>query len=112
MSKRYFGREASTGAAEWFHYDESTGDFAIETQSRDLQWLVDQNRRLENHADTRTAGGGRLVAQFTNEVALKWFQDYGVRVWDKNHWPRVKRILNDIEWAGLRCARGRIGGAG
>jgi len=59
-----------------------TGDVV---ESTDLSGLVDRPE-----PDWRT-------------IALSKLQRYGVRVWDKNHWPAVRRLLNDSEWRHLRC---------
>lgn len=100
---RYLGRDANTGAVETFEYDESNDTFKIGRRSQDLSPILDQNKELANH-HTPPARDGRLVAQIPIDVQYLWLFKYGVRAWDKNHWPAVRRLLNDSEWRYLKCA--------
>lgn len=106
MSARHFGRDANTGALETFEYDDASDTFTIGRQSLDLAPQLDRNKELANHTDgwTSPAKDMRLAAAIPIDVTYIWLQRYGVRVWDRNHWPAVRRLLNDGEWRYLRTS--------
>ena len=41
-------------------------------------------------------------------VALKWKEERGIDVFNRDHWPAVKKLLRDPEWRYLRTSPGRI----
>jgi hypothetical protein len=41
-------------------------------------------------------------------VALLWLQRYGVDVYRREHWPAVRRLLNDPDWRYLRTSTRRL----
>lgn len=102
---RYLGRDAVTGAVETFDFDEATDQMTIGRRSLDVEPILDRNKALANHTDgwTSPAHDMRHVASIPIDVTFIWLQRYGVRAWDRNHWPAVRRLLNDSEWRYLKC---------
>ncbi|MCX8500743.1 MAG: hypothetical protein ORO03_03475 [Alphaproteobacteria bacterium] len=85
-------------------------DYALET----VQWvepLLEQNRALasgdssDGYSPSRE---WRRIATIPTVVQLQWKQRYGVEVWNRDHWPAVKRLLNDPDWRWLRTSTGRV----
>jgi len=91
-----------TGTIERFHFDEAARKFTITRHPRDVEPIIDRNKRLSFATDGKTPGGGIHVASIPIEVQMLWLQKHGVRLWDKNHWPGVKRLLNSDEYRYLR----------
>lgn len=105
---RFFDYDPLSGAVETFDYDESS-DTAIIHRSADVQPIIDRNKELENHSDPYNAARDmKLVASIPMEVALIWLQRYGIMAWKKEHWSKVRRLLNDNEWKYLRTSGGQI----
>lgn len=103
--KRLLEHNPDSGLTQYFHYDESNDTFTIETVA-DAEPVIERNKKL--YTDGRPKGEWNHIASIPPEVILKWREQYGVRIWDRNHWPRVKRLLNDPEWRYLRTAPGVI----
>jgi hypothetical protein len=102
MSAVLFDRDPDTGAVESFHYDESADSVTIGRQSMDLAPTLDRNKTWANHVEQR--GDMRLAASIPVDVTYEWLQKYGIRAWDRNHWPAVKRLLNSNEYRYLRTS--------
>jgi hypothetical protein len=100
---RFFDYDPLTGAVETFDYDESS-DTAIIHRSADVQPIIDRNKALANHTDGWTSAEKdmRHAASIPIEVCLLWLQRYGICAWKKEHWPKVRQLLNDNEWRYLR----------
>lgn len=104
MSGIYLDTDPYSGAVETLSVDEMSGDFAIH-RTADVQPIIDANKEWENHVShVRTPGDldMRLAARIPIEVAYLWLQRYGICAWKKEHWDKVKRLLNDGEWRYLR----------
>lgn len=60
------------------------------------------------HNGDLKGGWGRHVARIPLGVIAQWKQLYGVDLFNKNHVPAVRRLLNSNEWRYLRCAPGAL----
>ena len=101
---RLFDIDPDTGAVETFDYDEDT-ETAIIRRVADVQPIIDRNKELYNHGETRRVRGDldmRLVASIPIEVCFMWLRRYGICAWKKEHADKVKQLLNDNEWRYLR----------
>src|SRR5205085_3655553 len=100
--RHLFDIDALTGAVETFSYDEAAETFTIERQSQDLTPILERNKKLATSGYTKPRVAGemdwRLAASVPIDVAYEWLQKHGVRAWDKNHLPAVKRLLNSNEY--------------
>jgi len=103
--KRLLEHNESTGLTQYFHYDETADTYTIETVA-DSDPVLEENKRRYNSPVKR--GDFHLVASIPPEIIVKWRAEYGVEIENKDHWPRVKRLLNDSEWRYLRTAPGVI----
>lgn len=108
MSEKRLIEVQPDGIVEWLHFDNATGDFAIE-RVQDVDPVLDQNKERANHESGYSPSRDlREIADIPMIVALKWLEDYGVDVFNDGHMPAVKRLLRDPEWMYLRSSPGRI----
>ena len=105
--KRLFDTDPLTGAIEHFHFDESEDKFTIHTVN-DVEPVIERNKKLFNHDDGgwNSTRDGKRIASIPMEIILKWKQDYGVDLFNRDHLPKVKQLLNDPDWRYLRTAPG------
>lgn len=103
---RFLGRDPLSGAVETFEYDEAE-DLCIVKRTADVQPVIDRNKSYHLESDGRT-GDMRLAASIPVDVALLWLQRYGVSCWRADHWPAVKRLLEDPDWRYLRPTSFRL----
>jgi hypothetical protein len=96
------------GIVEFFHFDDVTGEIAIQ-RLQDVEPVLDANKRAQ------TAGDGfspsrelREIAEIPLGVAELWRSVLGVDVMNRDHWPRVKQLLRDRDWKWLRTSSGSI----
>jgi hypothetical protein len=104
MSWRFLSRDPGTGATEWYRYDESE-DRHIIRRTVDLEPVIEANKRSANDDNWNRDKSMRLAATIPPDVQLIWLEKYGIRAWDKNHKPAVRRLLNSNEWMYLRVGR-------
>jgi hypothetical protein len=109
MQRRLLGRDSFSGVAEYHHYDPATDRTVIETV-QDVAPILESNKAQQN-ADDRGWSATREMrraATIPDIVILKWRREYGVDVFNRDHWPAVKRLLNSSEWRHLRTAPGQL----
>lgn len=99
------------GMETYLGFDESDGKAYLRT-AIDVEPIIERNKALQNSdgAGWSPTREWKHVAEVPLGVVLQWKQDLGVDVFDKNHMPRVIRLLNDPEWRYLRVGSGMIGG--
>ena len=96
------------GITEIFHMDERTGEITIE-RIQDVEPVIEANKRAQ------TAGDGfspsrdlRQIAEIPLGIVELWRTVLGVDIFNRDHWPAVKRLLRDSEWRHLRTSPGSI----
>ena len=95
------------GSGLFFH-GRQDGRAVLET-AQDVAPILDRNRALATDGDGYTPGREmRRAASIPLVVAEKWRNELGVDLLDPDHWPAVKRLLNDPDWRWLRTAPGRL----
>lgn len=105
MAKLYL--DTAEGVVEHLVFDDADRKIHLQRTS-DVTANIEQNKREFNDASRGRDGLGDKVASIPMGVALTWLERYGVDVFNRNHWPAVKRLLNDPEWRYLRTAPGHI----
>lgn len=86
-----------------FKYDEAE-DKVLLTNSQDIEPLLNLNKK-EFNGDAQFGSPGkdmRKVASIPLIIIEKWKRELGVDVMNKDHMPKVKKLLNDPEWRYLR----------
>jgi hypothetical protein len=96
------------GVVEWLHFDELTGEMAIQ-RCQDVSEALEANKaRATSHDGFSPARELREIAEIPMGVVEVWRTTLGVDIFDRNHWPAVKRLLRDGAWRNLRTSPGRI----
>lgn len=101
---RLLDSDPLTGTTEWFE-DLGGDDFAIHTR-QDCEPIIEMNKAKQSMGREYYARDADMwrVASIPTSVQLKWLVEHGVDVLNPDHWPGVKRLLNDPEWRYLKTA--------
>ena len=106
MTEYLFDRDPMTGIYETFEYDEETGNITIRRYA-DVQPVLDANKSF--HLDSDGKGKDMwLAARIPDNIAQDWLTKHGINAWKKEHWPEVKKLLNDPDYRHLRPTSFRL----
>jgi len=94
------------GTYETFEYADATGNITVRRWA-DVQPAIDANKQAHLDGDGKT-GDFWLAARIPVEVAALWKQLYGVDAYRAEHWPAVKKLLNDPDWKFMRPTSFRL----
>lgn len=100
MTKRLLDYDPLTGMKTYHHYDD-TEDKTFVSYEQDVEPIIDRNKAAANDA-TGPMGDMVHVASIPSSIQLKWLVEHGVDITNKDHMPKVKRLLNDPEWRYLK----------
>jgi hypothetical protein len=106
MTEYLLDRDPVTGTYETFEYDDVTGNIVIRRWA-DVEPAIEANKRAHLYGD----GKGKdfwHAASIHVEVANLWKQLYGIDVYKAEHWPAVRRLLNDPDWKHMRPTSFRL----
>lgn len=95
------------GHETWFHSD---GDkVSIETR-QDVTPILELNKKLRNEFGGYNRKGVEWYqyASIPQVIIEKWRNELGVDVFDPDHAPAVRKLLNDPDWRYLRTTEGAI----
>lgn len=101
MTERLFDYDPHTGMKTWFSSsedNEGTWQFRYE---QDTSPILDHNKEMQAESFDKRSEMWH-AAKIPNVVLMEWMTKHGVRYWDKNHAPAVKRLLNSDEYRHLR----------
>jgi hypothetical protein len=103
MSKRFFDHCPMTGVTEW--YEETDAGFNLHYE-QDCEPIVEMNKAKQSAGRAYYAKDNEMwkVASIPITVQYQWLTKHGVDIMNKDHWPGVKRLLNDPEWRYLKTA--------
>lgn len=110
MAKRLLDFDPITRTKVWHDYDHSE-DKTIIIEEQDCQPILDFNKRQYNDGYTRDHGMKNdmvKVGTIPMNVIMKWKNELGIDVFNKNHMPKVLKLLNDPEWRYLRTSSGKF----
>jgi len=89
------------GDGQTFHFHSADGTSAIQHKSEDLTKLLDQNKRLQQE-DHHIKDELRLSARIPVTIYYEWKNKFGVDLYDKNHAPAVRKLLNSPDYRYLK----------
>ena len=89
------------GDGQTFHFHSADGTGAIQHKSEDLTKLLDQNKRLQQE-DHHIKDELRLSARIPVTIYYEWKSKFGVDLYDKNHAPAVRKLLNSPDYRYLK----------
>lgn len=104
--KKLIDYDWMTGIETWHHYDAETDRTTIESV-QDVSAILELNKARQNEGDGGYATKDRdwrRVASIPNVVIEKWLREDRIDVFNKDHWPAVRRKLNSSEYLYLRTA--------
>ena len=100
--RRLLDYNADTGVREIF---EGTDEGFTITYEQDVEPITDHNKAAANEGKwgrNPDKSEFRQVAQIPIVVQMDWLTKKGIDVYNRDHWPAVKRMLNSNEWRYLR----------
>lgn len=100
-----------TGTKEYADYDEATDSLVIH-RVQDVEPILERAKALANDGSHWTNQSKndevgidmRHAAMVPTIIQEKWLRDHGVRFWDKDHWPKVRQLLNSSDYKWLKSA--------
>lgn len=105
MDKRLLSFDPITGLSEYHSYDDQTDTTIIETVG-DCQPYIEMNKLRQNDPDVWKAGVKQefvLYASIPPAFQVKLLIEKGIDVYNKDHGPRLTRVLEDPEYRFLKC---------
>lgn len=100
MTERLLDYDPFTGVRQWFSSSED-GDTWHVRHEQDTQAFTDLNK--EQQADGWDKREDMWhAARIPNVIIVEWMVKHGVNLFDPNHKPGVKRLLNDPDYRYLR----------
>ena len=84
-----------------------SGDTYVIQKLQDCEPILESNKVAYNAGIDRKSEM-RRVASIPLSICEKWRIEKGINVFNKHHWPQVRRLLNDPEYRFLRTAPGRV----
>ena len=108
--RRLLDYDPLSGVHVYHDYDPVTDETRIE-EWQDVAPFLETNTELRNDEDYKKRGIKNEwwhVARIPVGVQNKWLHEHGVDIFNKDHMPAVKRLLNSPEWRYLRTATGKI----
>jgi len=91
-----------------FVTDPMTGDLTVH-RGADVEPLLEQNKALFNSGDGYSPSREwRRAASIPMAIVEKWRNEKGVDVFNPDHMPKVRQLLNSNEYLYLRTAPGRL----
>lgn len=91
----------TTGLKTWFSSSDEDGGTWNLRYEQDASPILDQNKESQAEGFDRRSDMWH-AAKIPAIVLMEWLTKHGVRYWDKNHAPAVKRLLNSDEYRHLR----------
>jgi|TARA_R110000796_G_scaffold153478_3_gene270005 hypothetical protein len=85
----------------------------VQHSVQDIQPLIDLNKKEYNkdyiHGGVETKETGmRKVASIPLIIIEKWKKEHGIDMMNKDHWPKIKQLLNSNEYRFLRTHESNI----
>lgn len=89
--------------------EQADGELAFHA-TQDVQPILDFNKEMfgDPGRGYTPSKDMRHIAEIPLVVAEEWKNRFGVDVFNKDHAPAVKRLLNDPDWRYLRTAPGCV----
>lgn len=97
---------ATHGLSSDIEFDDANDTFSIVTKYQDVQPTLDLNTAKRNAGREYYAADDDMwrVASIPIGVQMEWLSKYGVKFWEEEHWPAVKRLLNSSDYRYLKTA--------
>lgn len=94
MGKRLLSYDPATKTKTWHDYDHSDKKTRIITV-QDAEPALKRARKLRDmHQYTSSREDLVHIGYVPNNILVKWKQEHGVDVWNKDDLPKVEQLLN------------------
>ena len=108
MSREFVDHDPLTGISLYHEYDEATETTILHYEQPNLDEHLRFNKETANNGTYKADKDFWHVAHFPDIVIMKWKTEYGIDVFSKEDWPKVRQLLNSNEWRHLRTGHFRI----
>ena len=108
--KKILDYDPAAGITQYFHYDEVSGDWSVESV-QDTKPIIEYNKILQNDGGYTAHGIKNEMwhyARIPTVVQEKWLREKGVDLMNKDHWGKVKQLLNDPEYRYLKTTTKKV----
>lgn len=104
MSMRLFKRDPQRGMDIWW---EDTKDGFVLHYKQDAEPIIELNKKKQSAGREYYAQDPDLwrVASIPIGIQYEWLIRHGVDVHNDEHWPRVRKLLNDPDYRYLKTAQ-------
>jgi hypothetical protein len=105
--RRLVDHDPITGITTWHEYDSLTKQTSIHTTFADapIDAVLDLNHHLQNENDGWSPSKEwRRAGSIPIAVIHDWYVKEGIDVFNKDHWPAVRKKLNSSDFRKLRTA--------
>ena len=101
--KKLLGNDYLTGISTYHSYDHHTKITTIESM-QDVEPFIEKNKALHNTDYQRQGIKNEWMhaATIPNIVQMKWLKEYGVDIYNKEHMPKIRKLLNDPDYRYLK----------
>ena len=110
MAKRLLSVDPLTGLKTYHEYDWKEKKTQITYEQDDvsgLTWWTQEVANAGMHEKQRKKDVWH-AACIPEIICIKWRLEEGIDIYNKDHWERVRKKLNDPDYAYLRTWKGRI----
>jgi hypothetical protein len=106
MTKRLLSYDPDTRITEWFEFNHADDTYSIST-TQDTSHIIRSNEFLQNETDRgwSKSKDWRRAASIPLGEIIRWKQEEGFDIFDKNNAVALRRKLNDLDNYKLRTAR-------
>ena len=106
MAKRLLSYDPVTKTHTWHDYDHSTKKTII-IESQDVESYLKKNKMEQSMGwNESNKQDYKKIASIPNSVIAKWKQELGLDVFNKDHLPKIEKLLQSSEYKYLRtCNR-------
>jgi len=110
MARRLLDFDADSGVMTYHHYDEGSDQTHIEVVQDAAPFLrINEMKRNDDAYKRHGMKNDMLhVASIPIGVQAEWLTKYGVNIHNKDHQPKVTRLLNDPNYRYLRTTTGQL----
>lgn len=107
MGERLLDHDPLTGMKTWFSSSEEDGGTWNIRYEQDCSPILDENKAAQNESFDKRSDMWH-AAHIPSVVILEWLTKFGVDLWNKDHAPAVRRLLNSSDYRHLRRAPFRL----
>ena len=106
--RRLLERDDMLGLSTYHEHDPLTDETRIIYVGDDMP-VVEDNKRLQNDTDYTKKGIKQEFWKYASipaGVQVKWLIEHGVDIYNKEHGPRIGKLLEDPQYKYLKCTTG------